>query len=314
MVDKKWYKRKAVLLSALCTAFTVSLAAFSYISFAWFTSQRTATVNFSSLKVGGGMEVSVDYCKLNINGGKSSATASNGYKLSEAPSLVTSNFSSSYAYDNLFTSGDTAHYATSYMAPLYASTFAIKVSNPDGNNPVTPVLYLTGFTTPRSTTDAIGEGTGTYTLGDYFSLNQALRVYCSYSTGTASEIQTFLTKSFVDSSITTEGSVYDTTDDVFKDSTTSAKYVMNKGATTSNAVSCEDKWATGSSIAGGGVGYFLITIYLSNDSSTFYSKVGETTVGSSTVSLWQTDATTGNSNPYQSISGFAFSNLLINPE
>jgi hypothetical protein len=260
------------------------------------------------------MEVSVDYCKLNINGGKSSATASNGYKLSEASSLVTTNFAGSYAYDTLFGAGSSAYYSTSYMAPLYASTFAIKVSNPDGNNPVTPVLYLTGFTTPRSTTDAIGVGTGTYTLGDYFSINQALRVYCTYTSGTSSDIQTFLTKSFVDSSVTSEGSVYDTTGDVFKDSTTSLKYVMNKGADTSNVVSCEDKWATGSSIAGGGVGYFLITIYLSNDSSSFYSKVGETTVNSSTVNLWQKDASSGNSNPYQSISGFAFSNLLINPE
>lgn len=315
MVDKHWYKRKAFLLSALCTAFTVSLAAFSYMSFAWFTSERTATVNFSSIKVSAGLTVSVDYCKLNINGGAASATASNGYKLSEASSLVTSNFAGSYVYSDLFASGDTAHYATSYMAPLYASTFAIAVTNPEGSNAVTPVLYLTGFTTPRSSTDALGVGTGTYTLGDYFSLNQALRVYCTYTSGSSTDIQTFLNKSFVDSSVTTEGSVYDTTDDVFVDNSASpsAKYAINKGSDTSNIVSCSDKWATGTSLAGGSTGYFLITIYLSNDSSTFYTNVGSTTVDSNTINLWQA-STSGNSNPYQSISGFAFSSLLINPE
>lgn len=305
-----------MLLSALMTAFTVSLAAFSYISFAWFSANRQASVNFSSLTVSGGLTVSVDYCKLNVNGGASGATVSNGYMMKNAQSLVESNLSSTYTYANLFASADTDQCSTQWMAPLYASTYAIKVTNPANNNPTKPVLYLEGFTSPSSTTDALATGTGTqadpYVLSDYLSLNKALRVYCEWTTTPDTALQAFLTKTFDDTSVT--DGTYDTTGDVFINTAVSSnKYAINAGAATSGVVSANDLWATGTTLASDSIGYFLITIYFSNDSSTFYNKVGTTTVDSKTVNLYQA-STSGDSNAYQSITGFAFTDLLINPE
>lgn len=309
-------KRKGLLMAALMAVFSLGIASFSYFTAAWFSNQRSATVNFSNLKTSEGLSVSVDYCKLNLDhGATGGSSVSNGYLINNAGTLVTNNYSGTYTYSNLFAAAgtDTSKLKHADGAPQYAATYSLKVINNSGAATI-PTLYLMGFLTPHSTLDAVAEGNETdgYTVGDYFSLNSVLRVYCQYTSTPDTDLSTFLNRNVITSTNTAEGAVSDSTGDVFVDSN-GDKYPLNSGATGNTVSGITDKWATGSSLASGSTGYFLITIYYSDDSSTFYEETSTATVDSQVVTLYS-KSTSGNSNAYQSLDSFAFSSLLLNGE
>ena len=266
MKDKLYYKKKAAILIAIYSFALLAIGTGSYVTMAWFTSQRTAQVNFASLSVSEGFSVSARYLSYNANTDGTN-TVYNGYKRNEITTLDTS---FTYA-DNFIAITDTSTsgpLGNHYFAPLYASTYCFEVTYDGGNMGFN--VALNAFTSPASSTCYSD------TLSSYVSLSEAIEVYTGYSDGTAldSDAKAFL-----------EATTGDSVTDRFSHTDGGASGVAESWNT-----------ASGMSVPSGGKAYFFVTVYFSNDPSTFYSAVS----GSS--GHYVHDTTNGDSNVYQDLS------------
>jgi hypothetical protein len=275
MKNRLYYKKKAAILIAIYAFALLGVGTGSYVTMAWFTGQRKAEVNFASLKISEGFTVAVRYLSYNSHT-DGSTTVYDGYKRNEITTLDTS---FTYA-TNFVTVTDTSlngPLGNHYFAPLYASTYCFEVTYDGGDMPFN--VNLSAFTSPASSTQYSD------TLSQYVSLSEAIDVYTGFSNGTNldSDAKAFL-----------EATSGDAVADRFNH-------------TDGGGSSLVESWNTASTmtIPSGGKGYFFVTVYFSNDSSTFYSPV------SGSANHWVRDTASGNSNPYQDLS-ITFTDIGLN--
>lgn len=274
MRDKHFYQKKTAILISIYAFVLLAIGTGSYVTMAWFSSTRTAEVNFASLKLSEGFSVNVRYLSYNSHT-EGSTSVYDGYRRDDIAKL---DASFSYA-DNFLPVSDTSvtgPLANHYFAPLYASTYCFEVTF-DGAD-VGFNVYLGAFSSPASTTEYSD------TLSSYIALSEAIDVYTSYSDGTNLDADA---KSFLEA-------------------TTGDQALDRFSHTDSGGSGLTENWDPSSSmtIPSGGKGYFFVTIYFSNASSTLYSPV------SGSASHWTQDPNSGNSNPYQNLS-ITFTNVIL---
>jgi hypothetical protein len=264
--DKGYYRKKTGLMIALYGSLLFSLGSFTYLSYAWFTSQRTVSTNFNSIKVTSGFSLKIKYLSYNssLNG---TTPVYHGYKRADIATLDTS-FTYASNFLEVTDTSSSGPLGGIYFAPLYASTYCFEVTYDGGATPFN--VYLSSFSSPASTT-AYSD-----TLSAYISLSEAVDVFTGFSDGTNldSDAKAFL-----------EATTGDSATDRFNHTGTSL------------AADTYDSWNPSASMnsVDGGTAYFFVTEYFSNDSSTFYSPVS----GSDGHYVHDT---AGNSNPYQGLS------------
>ncbi len=228
-------KKRRTLRTTLLISFAslVALGAAGGGVFAWFALQNTASVNLSNIAVAGeSVSASLKYCILNYQ------TPGNydGYKAND--SRIDEN--ETYSYDTYFLTADNAARTALEFAPGYSFTFAIEV-NGTSNSQVILSKY-------------VSEASSTYFYMDNevrkgFALARALDVHSQvYDHKPSSlELYTYFSSQGV------VGPDYFN----FTESTT------NAGTTVNQALSAG---FNASSTA-----YFLLTMYFSDASSTWYS-------------------------------------------
>lgn len=264
--DKKFYRKRSLILLFVYSLTILTLGTCTYASLAWFTPKRTADLNFSSITVGEGFSVKVKYLSYNAqtDGGK---TYFHGYKRSDITTLdssfsYTSNFLDTDTYETLDPLGN------AYFAPLYASTYCFEITY-EGDE-TSFGISLSSFSAPASTTEFSDS------LSDYISLSEAIDVFTAYSDGTDLDAEA---KAFLEA--------------------TSGDAAVDRFSHTGVSLPEDqyDSWnpASTMTLARGGTGYFFVTEFFSNDSSTFYSPV------EGSANHWIHD-TNGTSNPYQGLS------------
>ena len=227
-------KKRRTLRTALLISFAslVALGAAGGGVFAWFAMQNTASVNLSNIAVmGESTTASLKYCTLNYQ------TPGNydGYKSNDA--RINSGYT--YDYDTFFLTADNAARTALEYAPGYSFTFAIEVQG-NSNAQVTLSKY-------------ISEASTTYFYKDNevrkgFALARALDVYTQVysSKPTSSQLYTYFSQQGV------IGNDYFN----FVEATSNAGTAVNQPFSAGfNASS---------------TAYFLLTMYFSNDPSTWY--------------------------------------------
>lgn len=295
---KKLYRKRALIASAFTFALTIGLASYASITLAWFTTNRTATVNFASMKVEGGLEASVKYCSYNKE-----SNGNGGYLKS---SLSTTKFdadNNTYATLFLDPSQDKSELGNGYFAPLYCSSYVIEVTNPTSRS-ISFATYLLSYNETVLVTRVDGDVT---TPTSYISLARAMKVYTSYSLSTSDTDKLADARSFLTSSFSTNG-----VENAGVFSHTEA--VTTTGTPASFSLTSPESWnpsGTTITIPSSGACHFFISMYFSNDSSTFYGEPTSVTSGEVTTYTYK-KSTTGNSNCYQNLS-IAFASLLVAP-
>jgi hypothetical protein len=264
MAIKRRYKKKALLLSGLFTAAMFSLSVFSYISFAWFLGNRTATVNFASMTVNGsGLAASVKYFEKNAST-SGSTTYYDGYNVK---TLTASTYfdTFSYASDFLDPGTSTAPFSMARFAPGYASSYCIEVTN-SSSTPKNVGLFLLAYLASSSSASYhVAETVNghAYAETDPFNLCEATRVYSAWTVDAPTATgKTFLAKSFTDSA--SSSTANDSVGNVFVGHT--------DGGSSSISLVTGESWMPSSTAAipSLGKGYLFVTFYFSNDSSTYY--------------------------------------------
>jgi hypothetical protein len=261
-----FHHQKTAAMIGLLGSLLFTLSAFSYLSYAWFTSQKTTSVNFSNMKLVTGFSVKVKY--LSYNGQiENGVTTYHGYKRSDITTL-----DASFSYSsNFLTPEDTTSTGPlggRYFAPFYASTYCFEITSDEGLTSFQ--VFLSSFSSPASTTEYSDS------LSAYISLSEAVDVYTAYSDGTNLDADA---KAFL------EATTGDGATDRFSHTGTS----LEEGTA--------DSWnPTGTmKTPASGPAYFFVTEYFTNDSATFYSPV------SGSANHWVHDVN-GTSNPYQGLS------------
>jgi hypothetical protein len=264
--QRHFHHPKTLALIGVVGSLLFTMAAFSYLSYAWFTAQRTVNANFTNIKVTSGFSVKVKY--LSYNGQtENGVTTYHGYKRGDITSLDTS-----FTYAGNFLSADdtssTGPLGGRYFAPLYASTYCFEISYDGGEAPFN--IFLSSFSSPASTTEYSDS------LSAYISLSEAVDVYTAYSDGTNLDADA---KAFLEA----------TTGDGASDRFSHTGSSLEAGTA--------DSWNPTASMktSKSGPAYFFVTEYFTNDSATFYSPV------SGSANHWVHDVN-GTSNPYQGLS------------
>lgn len=228
-------KKKRTLRTALLISFAslVALGAAGGGVFAWFALQNTASVNLSNIAVAGeSVSASLKYCILNYQ------TPGNydGYKSND--SRIDEN--ETYSYDSYFLTADNAARTALEFAPGYSFTFAIEV-NGTANSQVILSKY-------------VSEASSTYFYMDNevrkgFALARALDVHSQVydHKPSSSELYTYFSSQGV------VGPDYFN----FTESTTNAGTAVNQ--------------ALSAGFNASSTAYFLLTMYFSDASSTWYS-------------------------------------------
>lgn len=228
-------KKRRTLRTTLLISFAslVALGAAGGGVFAWFALQNTASVNLSNIAVmGESTTASLKYCTLNYQ------TPGNydGYKSND--SRIDSG--NTYDYDTYFLTADNAARTALEFSPGYSFTFAIEIQG-SSNAQVTLSKY-------------ISEASATYFYKDNevrkgFALARALDVYTQVysSKPTSSQLYTYFSQQGV------VGNDYFN----FVEATSNAGTAVNQPFSAGfNASS---------------TAYFLMTMYFSDDPSTWYS-------------------------------------------
>ena len=228
-------KKRRTLRTTLLISFAslVALGAAGGGVFAWFAMQNTASVNLSNIAVmGESTTASLKYCTLNYQ----TAGHYDGYKSND--SRIDSG--NTYDYDTMFLDADNAARTALEYAPGYSFTFAIEIQG-SSNAQVTLSKY-------------ISEASTTYFYKDNevrkgFALARALDVYTQVysSKPTSSQLYTYFSQQGV------IGNDYFN----FVEATSNAGTAVNQPFSAGfNASS---------------TAYFLLTMYFSDDPSTWYS-------------------------------------------
>jgi hypothetical protein len=276
MAIKPFYKKRALLLSALYCAAMFSLAAFAYVSLAWFTSKRTASVNFASAQVADGLSYKIHYFTKNHETGSYM-----GYHPNEVTSATVIDYATDFPEVN--DTSSSGPLGQSNFAPAYASSFVFEITNA---NPVETVeVSLSQFTAPTSSSKYDNDHSR------LISLSEATRIYTGFTSDSAavsSYAKTFLSQSYAD-----------LTDSKFNH--------QDSGG----VLSTPESWGV-NTIPEGTTGYFFLTMYFSNDSATFYSPVSdEATTSDDGYVHYVHNTVDGNSNVYKGLS-IVFNSLIIN--
>lgn len=232
-------KKRRTLRTALLISFAslVALGAAGGGVFAWFAMQNTASVNLSNIAVmGESTTASLKYCTLNYRLDTDQNRHYLGYKSND--SRIDSG--NTYDYDTIFLDADNAARTALKFAPGYSFTFAIEIQG-SSNAQVTLSKY-------------ISEASTTYFYKDNevrkgFALARALDVYTQVysSKPTSSQLYTYFSQQGV------IGNDYFN----FVEATSNAGTAVNQPFSAGfNASS---------------TAYFLLTMYFSDDPSTWYS-------------------------------------------
>jgi hypothetical protein len=284
MVNKLSNGKKGVILSVVFALAMVSLASFSYISYAWFASQRTASVNFANMQISQGLTYTL--YSFNGNEASSSSTTNNGYKLSDAATLAPTGST----YTSLFKSIDVSTDEglkqlgkNAVFSPSYASTFVVEVKNNDTYGSHIG-LYLKAFTASVTSNKYHSSDTS-----KPFSLAEPMEVYTGFSDGSNLDADAV---SFLQGTMS--------------DSLTN-RFTVTEPGDLANPLDWGSDLSRGTSISSDGTCYFFVTFYFSNDPSTFYSY--SSTTGDDS---YYTQSNTGDSNVYENLT-MAFTSLAILP-
>lgn len=278
-------------MSILYTGAMVSLAIFSYITYAWFTTQTNATVNFASMKVDSGISANLKYCKQ--NGGKDNYYL--GYAKGNQTTLFNKANWDTYANNFSTPTNLSAQYNQIY-APGYASSFSIEIKN-DSISSKNVNVYLRKF---------VSVGSTLYFTDDDnkpIALDRAMDVYTGcIVTDDASALTTYA-RGFLQS------------DTANSDDGVTVDRFAHTEATASTGLAVEDQWNGNTiTLASGKTAYFFITLYFSNADSTLYKVSGSDATSSSAASHYQVTQTAsadgGSSNVYSGLS-ILFSELYI---
>lgn len=228
-------KKKRILRTALLISFAslVALGVAGGGVFAWFALQNTASVNLSNIAVAGeSVSASLKYCILNYQ------TPGNydGYKSND--SRIDAN--ETYSYDSYFLTADNAARTALEFAPGYSFTFAIEISGTSNSQ-----VILSKY---------VSEASSTYFYMDNevrkgFALARALDVHSQVydHKPSSSELYTYFSAQGV------VGPDYFN----FTESTTNAGTAVNQ--------------ALSAGFNASSTAYFLLTMYFSDASSTWYS-------------------------------------------
>ena len=270
MRNSWYYHHKAVTLTLIYALCILTIGIGSYVSLAWFSSTRQAQVNFASMNVQEGYSISLRYLSYNAHSDGTN-TVYNGYKKDQITTLDTS---FTYASDFLSVNDTSSSgpLGNTSFAPLYCSTFCFEISSAAA---APFVIYLSSYSAPASTS-AYSDS-----LSQYVNLAEAMDVYTSYSDGTNLDADA---KAFLEA--------------------TSGDAVADRFSHTEAAASSlSESWMPNSSmvLSSSGKGYFFVSIYFSNASSTFYAPVASS-------SGHYVHDTSGDSNVYQGLS-IVFSGL-----
>jgi hypothetical protein len=289
-IKKPFYKRKALLLSIFYCVGMTSIALYAYYTLAWFTSTRTAQVNFSQIQVANGFSASLKYCSLNDNATTEGGVTThhyNGYRQSRVSTLTSL---TSFTYANNFLSATDESRSNAVFSPDYTSTFVIEITNQDSSSHSVKV-YLTQYTALRSAVNYYLDGGANH----FVSLDEAFDVYTYQSDDVTSSSGLSSLKSFMNNNSTDSVNYPD-------------RFVYTRGSddATGTALANEDPWSGTISVPANGTTYFFMSLYFSNAASTFYLK-GDTTDG---TTLWSKDGTNGNSNIYNNLS-ITFNSLAV---
>lgn len=282
--ERKTSRRiRSLFLSAVYCVLMVSLAAFSYVTYAWFTTNRTAQVNFASLSVSKGINASLKVFRYNqtfTGTGDSKVFTGNyyGYEYLQVGALVPT---VSYS-DDFLAPSDAASLTNTVYYPGYASSYLVEISNLDSLSKNVGV-YLAQYTSVA--------GTCLKSTGDHpaIALAEAMRVYVGTSTETLgsaawnSAAQTFLT--------------------TLHDSDSGSVFQKSEGTSSSgNVLASPEAWGSGLNLPANGTLSFFITVYFANFPSTFYAL--------DSADAYYTASLSGNSNVYSGLS-IAFNRLII---
>ena len=228
-------KKRRTLRTALIISFAslVALTAAGGGVFAWFSMQRTASVNLANIGVAGeSTTAALKYCTLNYQ----AAGKYDGYKSND--SRIDSG--TTYDYDSYFlVADDNARQALKY-SPGYSFTFAIEIQG-SSNSQVTISKYISEASTRYFYMDnEVRKG---------FALARALDVYSSVYTSkpTSADLYTYFSRQGV------IGNDYFN----YVEATSNTGTAINQPCSTVfNASS---------------TAYLLLTLYFSDDPSTWYS-------------------------------------------
>ena len=232
-------KKRRTLRTTLLISFAslVALGAAGGGVFAWFAMQNTASVNLSNIAVmGESTTASLKYCTLNYRVDTDQNRHYLGYKSND--SRIDSG--NTYNYDTMFLDADNAARTALKFAPGYSFTFAVEIQG-SSNAQVTLSKYISEASTTYFYKDnGVKKG---------FALARALDVYTQVysSKPNSSDLYTYFSQQGV------VGNDYFN----FVEATSNAGTAINQPCSAGfNASS---------------TAYFLLTMYFSDDPSTWYS-------------------------------------------
>ena len=231
-------KKRRTLRTALLISFAslVALGAAGGGVFAWFAMQNTASVNLSNIAVmGESTTASLKYCTLNYRLDTDQNRHYLGYKSND--SRIDSG--NAYDYDTMFLDADNAARTALKFAPGYSFTFAIEIQG-SSNAQVTLSKYISEASTTYFYKDnGVKKG---------FALARALDVYTQVypSKPTSSDLYTYFSQQGV------IGNDYFNFVEATSDAGTAVNQAFSAGFNASSTA------------------YFLLTMYFSNDPSTWY--------------------------------------------
>lgn len=135
------YKTKLMKVGVFATiiSLALSLTALFYVTFSWFTHNRSATVNGPDVSLDQGLEYNLKYFAYNVDGGYSKA----GYELSDV-------VSTSYATDfiDVAASFHDEEEFSLIEEPAYRVTFALEITSLPTGADHNITLFMTSYDSP----------------------------------------------------------------------------------------------------------------------------------------------------------------------
>jgi hypothetical protein len=271
----------SIVLGAVYFVMATTLCVFSYVTYAWFTSNRSVEVNFANLSADKDISFRLKYFDQNGQLGYQRSLAST-YTSAAGFSYVFGTSNTGSFLDATLESDTAASYA-----PGYATSYAIEVTN-EGTGTKKVGLFLNRFSSVAST---VYYSDSTCTTG--IALSEAMRVYTSYVS--ASD----------DGALTTAASTFLT-------ATSPTNYFSHTEGTTSGGttLATPELWGptSGITLTGGARAVIFVSFYFTNESSTFYSY--SATDGADATKMYYIHNTEGDSNVYKALK-IAFSSLSL---
>ena len=282
----KWQKRVTVLRAGL-SLMTRALAASSYVVFAWFTQNRTATVTYESVSVvGDSLTAELLSWKKNYESNYGSGKSTAGYLPYDGTNSQTeSNLSYSYSdFQKIAVDGSDPE-PSAPRSPAYVKSYCLKVTS-SSTRSQNFIFASSSLSYSASSIQVLKEGSKSETLVSLFDVE-----HC-YLYQASSETEEGIAAFLKNPAANHQGEVS-----------------LNKPTDFSSGehaeLSLTENWSSASPkassdgsirIASGESVYLFLSFVFSNDSSTFYREESD-----ADGTYYVADATNGDSNVYQGL-------------